>query len=129
MDILNDYVNSYLQPYVDALASCQEGTESYTIAQENLNNALAVCATLLRTQAIKEATEDLEEQKDAIEEQLSAYKDLINIRKDLLESYKEELDYKNELAKKEKIVADLQTQLTLARLDDSAAGRARARGR
>lgn len=127
MDILNDYVNSYLQPYVDALASCQEGTESYTIAQENLNNALAVCATLLRTQAIKEATEDLEEQKDAIEEQLSAYKDLINIRKDLLESYKEELDYKNELAKKEKIVADLQTQLTLARLDDSAAGRARAR--
>lgn len=126
-DILNDFVSSYLQPYVDALAKCEEGTENYTTAQNNLNNAIAVCATLLRTDAVEEATEELEAQKDAIEEQLDAYKELIEIRKDLLESYEEELNYKNELAKKEKAVADLQTQLTLARLDDSAAGRARAR--
>lgn len=126
-DILQDYTTNYLQTYVDELAACQAGTENYTKAQENLNNAIAVCATLLRSQAIEEATEEYERQKDALDEQLDGYKDLIDIRKDLLETYKEELDYQKELESKQKKVTDLKTQLSLARLDTSAAGQARVR--
>ena len=126
-EILNDYVTSYLQPYVNTLAECEEGTENYTIAQNNLNNAIAVCATLLRSVAIDEATESYEAQIDILEEQADAYKNLVDIRKDLLESYKDELDYQDELAEKQKNIASLRTQLSLSRLDTSAAGRARTR--
>ncbi|MGN0819837.1 MAG: phage tail tape measure protein [Christensenellaceae bacterium] len=126
-EILEDFTTDYLQSYVDALAKCEEGTEAYSIAQENLNNAIAVCATLLRSQAIKDATAELEEHKDSLEEQLDKYKDLVDIRKDLLNTYKEELDYQKELAQKQKAVADLQARLAIARLDTSASGQAQVR--
>lgn len=126
-DILRDYVNSYLQTYVDELAKCEEGTENYTIAQENLNTAIAGCATLLRSAVLEERQEALEEEKDALEDQLDEYKSLIDLRKELLETYKEELDYQKELSKKQSTVADLKTQLALAQMDTSASGRARAR--
>ena len=45
----------------------------------------------------------------------------------LAQTYQEEVNYQKELAKKQKSVADLQTQLSLAKLDKSAAGQARAR--
>ena len=69
----------------------------------------------------------LEAQKDALEEQKDKFKDLIEIRKDLLKSYKDEIDYQKELAAKQEKVADIRTKLSLAMLDDSAAGRARVR--
>ena len=84
-------------------------------------------ATLLRSAALEEQTEALEKQKDALDEELDRYKELIDMRKDLLETYKEELDYRKELEKKEQNIASLQTQLSLARLDNSEAGKARAR--
>lgn len=126
-DILNDFATGYLQKYVDELAACEQGTENYNIAQQNLNNAIAVMATLLRSAAIQEETEALEEQKDALEEELDKYKELIDMRKDLLDTYKEELDYRKELEKKQQNIASLQTQLSLARMDNSEAGKARAR--
>ena len=126
-DIQRMFVTEYLQTYVDELAKCEEGTENYTTAQENLNNAIAVCATLLRSAAIEKETERLNANKDALEEQLDKYKDLIDIRKDLLETYKEEIDYQKELAQKQKNVADLETQLAIAKLDKSAAGQAKVR--
>lgn len=126
-DILRDFTTQYLQSYVDALSKCEEGTDNYAIAQENLNNAIAVCATLLRSQAIKKATEDLENQRDALDDQLKGYQDLIQIRKDLLKSYKDELNYQKQLEEKQRKVADLQTQLALVRLDTSAAGKAKAK--
>lgn len=126
-DILNDFATGYLQKYVDELAACEQGTENYNIAQGNLNNAIAVMATLLRSAALEEQTEALEKQKDALDEELDRYKELIDMRKDLLETYKEELDYRKELEKKEQNIASLQTQLSLARLDNSEAGKARAR--
>lgn len=126
-DILQDFSTGYLQKYVDDLAACEQGTENYNIAQENLNNAIAVMATLLRSAAIEEQTKALEDQKDALDEELDKYKELIDIRKDLLETYKEELDYRKELEKKQQDVASLQTQLSLAMMDNSEAGKARAR--
>lgn len=126
-DVLQDFTSGYLQKYVDELAACEEGTDNYKTAQENLNNAIAVCATLLRSQAIKEATEEYEKQQDALEEQLDGYKELVDARKELLQTYKEEVDYQKELAKKQNQVIDLQTQLSLARMDTSAAGQTRVR--
>lgn len=126
-DILRAFTTDYLQTYVDELAKCEEGTENYETAQNNLNNAIAVCATLLRSQAIEEETNRLNEQKDALEDQLDRYKDLIDIRKDLLETYADEVDYQKTLAQKQKAVVDLQTQLALARMDKSASGQAKVR--
>ncbi len=126
-DVLKAFTTEYLQSYVDALAKCEEGTENYETAQNNLNNAIAVCATLLRSQAIEEETNRLNEQKDALEDQLDRYKDLIDIRKDLLETYADEVNYQKTLAQKQKAVVDLQTQLALARMDKSASGQAKVR--
>lgn len=126
-DILRAFTTDYLQTYVDELAKCEEGTENYETAQNNLNNAIAVCATLLRSQAIEEETNRLNEQKDALEDQLDRYKDLIDIRKDLLETYADEVNYQKTLAQKQKAVVDLQTQLALARMDKSASGQAKVR--
>lgn len=126
-NVLEMYTKEYLQTYVDELAECIEGTENYETAQDNLNNAIAVCATLLRTQAIEDATENYERQKDALEENIDKYKELIDIRKELLQTYEEEVDYQKTLAQKQKTVADLQSQLVLSQLDKSAAGQAKTR--
>lgn len=126
-DILREYAESELQPFVDELAKCEEGTENYAIAQENLNTAIAGYATLLHSAVLEERQAELEEEKDALEEQLDNCKSLIDIRKDLLSTYKEELEYQKELSQKQNSVADLKTQLALAQLDNSAAGQARVR--
>lgn len=140
-EVLNDYIRNYLQKYVDAVEECRVKTEQFAdgeegaeaaanalaIAQDNLNNAIAAGATLLRSQQIEEETKKLEEQKEAYEESLDKQKDLLDIRKDLLKTYKEELDYQRELAAKQKTVADLQTRLALVKMDNSASGRAQAR--
>ena len=132
-DILEAYVKEYLQPYLDEVNNCEEGTEEWTTAVENYNNAIAVCATLLRAAQIESTEmwetekENLEKDQDALEDQLDKYKEIIDLRKDLLETYEEELSYQKELKKKQENVASLQTQLAIARLDTSAAGQARVR--
>ena len=132
-DILDAYVKEYLQPYLDEVNNCEEGTEEWTIAVQNYNNAIAVCATLLRAAQIESTKmweterENLKKDQDALEDQLDKYKEIIDLRKDLLETYKEELDYQTELKNKQENVASLQTQLAVARLDTSAAGQARVR--
>jgi len=126
-DVLNDYATGYLQQYVDKVHNLGLAGEDTTKAQEELNNAIAVMATLLRTSAIAEATEAYEKQRDEIEEQLDRYKELIDIRKDLLKTYKEEVDYQKELEKKQRNIASLRTQISLLKLDNSESGKARAR--
>ena len=126
-DVLNDYATGYLQQYVDKVYNLGLAGEDTTKAQEELNNAIAVMATLLRTSAIDEATEAYEKQRDELEEQLDSYKELIDIRKDLLKSYKEEVDYQKELEKKQRSIANLRTQISLMKLDTSESGKARVR--
>lgn len=65
--------------------------------------------------------------ENQIKEKVDAYKKLIDIRKKLLKSYKEELDYQKKLAQKEKELTRLQQKYSVAILDTSAAGKARAR--
>lgn len=143
-DILEHDAHGYilskdaLQQYIDALLNAAMATEVYASAQdkenaiENLKTLRRVFATLAATQndvtdSIKAQREQLDKQKDAYDDRLDAYRDLIDLRKDLIQSYKDELDYQDELNKKQMAVSSLQTKLSVARLDTSAAGRARAR--
>lgn len=143
-DILEHDAHGYilskdaLQQYIDALLNAAMATEVYASARDrenaiaNLETLRRVLATLAATQndvtdSIKAQREQLDKQKDAYDDQLDAYRDLIDLRKDLIQSYKDELDYQDELNKKQMAVSSLQTKLSVARLDTSAAGRARAR--
>lgn len=143
-DILIRDANGYklaggaLQEYVQALIAQYTITEAFATLQDkknaitNLKTLQAVLATLAQTQddsteVDKRRREELEKQQDAYNEQLDAYRELIDIRKDLLQTYEEELSYQKELAKRQHNVTALQTKLSVARLDQSAAGQARVR--
>lgn len=143
-DILTRDANGYklaedsLQRYVQALIAQYTITKNFATLQdklnaiENLKTLQAVLATLVQTQedavaADEKQREELEKQQDVYDGQLDAYRELINIRKDLLETYEEELSYQKELAKRQRNVTSLQTKLSVARLDNSAAGQARVR--
>lgn len=97
------------------------------VAQDNYNNKILEWATLLRELKIDEQKGILEDKQDRLEDQLDTYKELVDVRKELIETYKEEISKKKELQNKQKNVSDLQTQLALARLDNSASGQARVR--
>lgn len=127
LDLLYDWGAGFLQKYVDALAACEEGTDDWAVANENLATAMAYVSTLIREELIEQETEKLEAQQEALEKQLEQYRRLIEERKELLNTYKEEIDYQKELEEKQDNVASLQTQLAVARLDTSAAGQARVR--
>ena len=143
-DILIRDANGYklaegaLQKYVQALVAQYTITEAFATLQDkenaiaNLKTLQAVLATLAQTQedsteADKRRREALEKQQDAYNDQLDAYRELIDIRKDLLQTYEEELSYQKELARRQRNVTALQTKLSVARLDQSAAGQARVR--
>ena len=120
--VLDEFQREYLQEYEDALKACTEGTEEYTNALNQRNRALAVFATLRRTSG---SADNLTVK--SLNAQLDAIKEIVDIRKDLLKTYADEISYQKTLAQKQKTVADLQTRLTLATLDKSAAGQANAR--
>lgn len=101
--------------------------EQWDNAIENAKTWRMVQNTLYRDSLIDEYTKKLNKQSDALKKQQEAYEELCDVRKDLLSTYEEEIKYKDELNKKQRNVADLQTQLSLAQLDNSAAGRAKAR--
>ena len=143
-NILKKDANGYklaedaLEQYIQALitANMVEGQFASPKDRENaianLETLRAVLATLAATQtdsekASKARRKELEKEQDAYKEQIDKFEELIKLRKELLESYKEELDYQKELEKKQRNVATLQTKLTVARLDTSAAGQARVR--
>jgi|GEM_PF-2034971 len=96
-------------------------------AYSNLNIATETWAIHIRSVAIRDATDALNDKRDALRDQLSAYRDLINIRRDLLRTYRQEINFQRELARRQQNLADIQAQLTLSRMDNSASGRARTR--
>ena len=147
-DILTQDANGYklagnaLEQYVQALIasySAQWAAADAFASETDKNNALsnlrtlqAVLATLAATQeestdASKARREELEKEQDMYQDQLDKFEELIDLRKDLLQTYKEELDYQKELEKRQRNVTALQTKLSVARLDQSAAGQARVR--
>ena len=147
-DGMMDYLDGLRDAYAKTTKSAQEyydkvkkaysegkvNKSDVKAAEESLQNAIAnqkdlevVINTLTRTELIADFTEKMDEQSKLLEEQGKKYKEIIDIRKELLKSYKEELDYQKQLADKQKSVAELETKLALAKLDNSAAGRARQR--
>lgn len=142
--ILKQDANGYkltedaLQKYVEALISANTIEGPYASSKDrknaiaNLENLRSVLATLMATQeestdANKAYREELEKEQDMYEDQLDKFEELIDLRKELLQSYKEELDYQKELEKRQRNVSALQAKLSIARLDQSAAGQARVR--
>lgn len=108
--------------------------EDKRIASRNLTDFMAIKATIKfteeierQTKAIEDQKEVLEDRKDALDDELDAYRDLIDKRKKLLETFKKEIDYRDELKNKQQNVSDLMTQVAVARLDTSEAGRAKVR--
>lgn len=143
-DVRDSYTNDILQAqaYFEQLYAAYESSDVKTTdaynevieAQEQLENAIAnaenwmrVEAVLTRESLMEQYTDILDKRKDALDEQIDAYSELCDIRKDLLKTYQEELSYTRELQKKQSKVTRLQTSLSVARLDDSAAGQARVR--
>lgn len=143
-DILTQDANGYklagnaLEKYVQALISAYTVEGAFASQKDkenavaNLENLRSVLATLMATQeestdANKAYREELEKEQDMYEDQLDKFEELIDLRKDLLQTYKEELDYQKELEKRQRNVTALQTKLSVARLDQSAAGQARVR--
>jgi len=68
---------------------------------------------------IDKIKEEKNAEKDALKEQLANYKRIIDARKALLKSLKEEADYKDEIAEKEKSLSRIQNELTELSLDNS----------
>lgn len=130
----NPDLEKYFEKTADGYKLVEGALTSYIEAMRSIygqgSNAFdfnAVIATLGASDDIEEWIKVQENLIKGLETELDKQKELIDIRKDLLQTYKDEADYKEELAKKEKSVANLRTQLALAQLDNSAAGQARAR--
>lgn len=140
-EILQDMAIASLSEYQKALETAkttlaglskedddyETALKNLATAQDNLNTKEIEWASLLRESAIDDRTQELDAMQDTLETQLDRYKDIIDLRKELLKTYQEEVNYQKELAQKQKSVADLQTQLSLAKLDKSASGQARVR--
>lgn len=126
-DAIDDFVTSIRDNYVSAVNSATKGTEDYDTAVENLYNAEVALATLTTAAAIEKQQKALEKSRDALDDELSRLEEIVDIRKQLLEAYKEEIDYRRELDQKQTAVSSLRMQLAAASLDNSAAGRAKAR--
>ena len=142
--ISGDTIKDIIENYPELLKYLELTEEGYKVAEgamdsflaamkekygigENESTWNAVIATLFASDEIETWIEEQEKIKEAYEGQLDKQKELIDIRKDLLKTYKEEVKYQEQLAQKQRAVADLRTKLALARLDTSAAGKARVR--
>lgn len=130
--ITADALERYLELQRDEIIATylsSKATSDEATALKNLQRFLLVENTLRRKTVASEKadTSALNAQKDALKDQLDAYKDLVDYRKKLLKTYQDELDYQRELEKKQKNVATLQQKLAIAQLDNSEAGRKRAR--
>lgn len=92
---------------------------------ENESTWNAVLSTLMATEDIEKWISEQEKVKEAYEEELDAHQKLVDMRKELLKTYQKEIKYQDDLRKKQEDVARLRTQLAVAQLDTSAAGKAR----
>lgn len=108
--------------------------EDRRVAARKLTEFMAIKATIEFTETIERQTEAIEEQKkvledrrDELDDDLKTYRDIVDERKKLLTTFKKEIDYRDELSKKQSNVADLETRLAVARLDKSEQGRANVR--
>lgn len=109
-----DATNEKIQKLID------DGANDYKLAKLAFD-------LLEREELIEKYSDILEKEEETIEERSDKYKELIEIRNKLLETYADEIKYQDELAKKQKKVADLETQVAIAKLDKSASGQAKLR--
>lgn len=117
---LDRYIDAQKEKLLLIMASNSEDSEAYKNAKQNYEDLIVISQTYSLENEIEKATKRLEDQLDGFEE-------MIDLRKELLRTYKEEVDYQNELEKKQKAVTDVSARLAVSRLDTSAEGQAETR--
>lgn len=91
---------------------------------DGLNDAKDAISDLL-DMTMKMLKQQYEDEQDALDDQLDAFEDKINKQKDYLELLKDEEEHQDELAEKNRSIADIQAQLEELRYDNSASGQAK----
>ena len=91
---------------------------------DGLNDAKNAISDLL-DMTMKMLKQQYKDEQDALDDQLDAFEDKINKQKDYLELLKDEEEHQDELAEKNRSIADVQAQLEELRYDNSASGQAK----
>lgn len=91
---------------------------------DGLNDAKDAISDLL-DMTMKMLKQQYEDEQDALDDQLDVFEDKINKQKDYLELLRDEEEHQDELAEKNRSIADIQAQLEELRYDNSASGQAK----
>lgn len=94
----------------------QDELDGLNDAKDAINDLLDMTMKMLKQQ--------YEDEQDALDNQLDAFEDKINKQKDYLELLRDEEEHQDELAEKNRSIADIQAQLEELRYDTSASGQA-----
>ena len=94
----------------------QEELDGLNDARDAIEDLIDVTMDMLKQQ--------YEEEQDALDDQLDAFEEKINKQKDYLELLRDEEEHQDELAEKNRSIADIQAQLEELRYDTSASGQA-----
>lgn len=90
---------------------------------DGLNNARDAIEDLIDV-TMDMLKQQYEDEQDALDAQLDAFEEKINKQKDYLELLRDEEEHQDELAEKNRSIADIQAQLEELRYDTSASGQA-----
>lgn len=94
----------------------QEELDGLNDARDAIEDLIDVTMDMLKQQ--------YEDEQDALDDQLDAFEEKINKQKDYLDLLKDEEEHQDELAEKNRNIADIQAQLEELRYDTSASGQA-----
>lgn len=94
----------------------QEELDGLNDAKDAINDLLDMTMDMLKQQ--------YEDEQDALDDQLDAFEEKINKQKDYLDLLRDEEEHQDELAEKNRNIADIQAQLEELRYDTSASGQA-----
>ena len=116
-----DQQKEALENQKELLNEEKEGLED---AQDAINNLIDMTMDMLK-QKYEDEIEELDKQKEAIDEQVDAFEEKIEKQKEILDLQRQEEEHQDELAEKNKAIADIQAELAEIQFDNSAEGQKR----
>lgn len=133
---LEELANKYIagkDKYIDEYRSVLEAIHNYEKSLLEEQRDAQIEAAEKANEAAKRAAEEryeaerkaLEKRKDMLDEELDAIKDNINKQKDLLEKQSSAHDYEKDVAESNANILRLESEIEVARLDNSAKGKAK----
>lgn len=115
----------YEQAYADAAKEAQKAAEEADKARLKAMEDQAAAAKKLLDMIVKMIEEQKKAEKQHLQDQLANYKSLIEASKAALDAKKAESDYQKNLKKDEKVAGDLESQIAILSLDNSAEAKAK----